>query len=85
MGVKLGQSLTDHSLLHLFPFIAFKQDTLWVDWFVGGGLVRVSILAQTSWPRKKLGRKGFIQLTLHIAVHPQRKSRLEIKQVRKQD
>jgi hypothetical protein len=27
-------------------------------------LVRVSILAQTSWPRNKLGRKGFIQLTL---------------------
>ena len=27
-------------------------------------LVRVSIPAQTSWPRSKLGRKGFIQLTL---------------------
>ena len=26
-------------------------------------LVRVSIPAQTSWPRSKLGRKGFIQLT----------------------
>jgi hypothetical protein len=27
-------------------------------------LVRVSIPAQTSWPRSKSGRKGFIQLTL---------------------
>ena len=27
-------------------------------------LVRVSIPAQTSWPRSKLGRKGFIELTL---------------------
>jgi hypothetical protein len=27
-------------------------------------LVRVSIPAQTSWPRSKLRRKGFIQLTL---------------------
>jgi hypothetical protein len=27
-------------------------------------LVRVSIPAQTSWPRSKLGRKGFIRLTL---------------------
>jgi hypothetical protein len=27
-------------------------------------LVRVSIPAQTSGPRSKLGRKGFIQLTL---------------------
>jgi hypothetical protein len=30
----------------------------------GGVLVRVSSPAQTSWPRSKLGRKGFIQLTL---------------------
>ena len=29
-----------------------------------GVLVRVSIPAQTSWPRSKLGRKGFIWLTL---------------------
>jgi hypothetical protein len=27
-------------------------------------LVRASIPAQTSWPRSKLGRKGFIRLTL---------------------
>ena len=27
-------------------------------------LVRVSIPAQTSWPRSELGRKGFIRLTL---------------------
>jgi hypothetical protein len=27
-------------------------------------LVRVSIPAQTSWPRSKLGRKGFIRLTI---------------------
>jgi len=29
-----------------------------------GVLIRVSIPAQTSWPRSKLGRKGCIQLTL---------------------
>ena len=34
-------------------------------------LVRVSIPAQTSWPRSKLGRKGFIQLTLpHCCSSP---------------
>jgi hypothetical protein len=33
--------------------------------------------------KKHLGRKGFIQLTL--AVHHQRKSGLELKQVRKQE
>jgi hypothetical protein len=49
-----------------------------------GVLVRVSILAQTSWPRSKLGRKGFIQLTLpHCCSSPK-----EIRtgtQVRKQE
>jgi hypothetical protein len=34
-------------------------------------LVRVSIPAQTWWPRSKLGRKGFIQLTLpHCCSSP---------------
>jgi len=34
-------------------------------------LVRVSIPAQTSGPRSKLGRKGFIQLTLpHYCSSP---------------
>jgi len=38
---------------------------------LGFGLVRVSIPAQTSWPRSKLGRKGFIQLTLpHCCSSP---------------
>ena len=32
--------------------------------YIGTVLVRVSIPAQTSWPRSKLGRKGFIHLTL---------------------
>jgi hypothetical protein len=37
----------------------------------GNVLVRVSISAQTSWPRHKLGRKGFIQLTLpHCCSSP---------------
>jgi hypothetical protein len=36
-------------------FIDYELDTV---------LVKVSIPAQTSWPRSKLGRKGFIQLTL---------------------
>jgi hypothetical protein len=36
-----------------------------------GVLVRVSIPAQTSWPRRKLGRKGFIQLRLtHCCSSP---------------
>jgi hypothetical protein len=46
-------------------------------------LVRVSIPAQTSWPRSKLGRKGFIRLTLPYCCSSPRKSGLELKQVRK--
>ena len=38
---------------------------------LGGVLVRVSIPAQTSWPRNKLGKKGFIHLTLpHCCSSP---------------
>ena len=48
-------------------------------------LVRVSIPAQTSWPRSKLGRKGFIWLTLPYYCSSPRKSGLELKQVRKQE
>jgi hypothetical protein len=48
-------------------------------------LVRVSIPAQTSWPWSKLGRKGFIQLTLPHCCSSPRKSGLELKQVRKQE
>jgi hypothetical protein len=48
-------------------------------------LVRVSIPAQTSRPRSKLGRKGFIWLTLPYCCSSPRKSGLEIKQVRKQE
>jgi hypothetical protein len=48
-------------------------------------LVGVSIPAQTSWPRSKLGRKGFIQLTLPYCCSSPRKSGLELKQVRKQE
>jgi hypothetical protein len=48
-------------------------------------LVRVSIPAQTSQPRSKLVRKGFIQLIIpHCCLSP-RKSGLELKQVRKQE
>jgi len=43
--------------------------TIWLD----PVLVRVSIPAQTSWPRSKLGRKGFIQLTLpHCCLSPKK-------------
>ena len=52
---------------------------------MGPVLIRVSIPAQTSWPRNKLGRKGFILLTLDTAVYHQRKSGLELKQVGKQE
>jgi hypothetical protein len=38
---------------------------------LGAVLDRVSIPAQTSWPRSKLWRKGFIQLTLpHCCSSP---------------
>jgi hypothetical protein len=50
-----------------------------------GVLVRVSIPVQTSWPRSKLGRKGFIQLTIPYCCLLPRKSGLELKQVRKQE
>jgi hypothetical protein len=42
------------------------------SWFqLGFVLVRVFIPAQTSWPRSKLGRKGFIRLTLpHCCSSP---------------
>jgi hypothetical protein len=46
-----------------------------------GVLVRVSILAQTSWPRSTWGGKGLFL----IVVHHQRKSGLELKQVREQE
>jgi hypothetical protein len=48
-------------------------------------LVRVSIPAQTSGPRSKLGRKGFIQLTLPHCCSSSRKSGLELKQGREQE
>jgi hypothetical protein len=52
---------------------------------LGGVLVRVSIPAQTSWPRNKLGKKGFIRLTLPYCCSSPRKSGLELKQVKKQE
>jgi hypothetical protein len=52
---------------------------------VVGVLVRVSIPAQTSRPRSKLGRKRFIQLTLPHCCSSPTKSGLELKQVRKQE
>jgi hypothetical protein len=48
-------------------------------------LVRVSIPAQTSWPRNKLGRKGFIRLILPYCCSSPRKSGLELKHVREQE
>jgi hypothetical protein len=63
--------------------------TPWLVCFnhLGSVIVRVSIPALTSRPRSKLGRKGFIQFSLHfqVAIHHQRKSGLELKQVRKQE
>jgi hypothetical protein len=47
--------------------------------------LRVSIPAQTSWPRSKLGRKGFIRLTLPCCWSSPKKSGLELKQVREQE
>jgi hypothetical protein len=48
-------------------------------------LVRVSIPAQTSWPRRGWGGKGLFSLHFHTAVHHQGISGLELKQVRKQE
>ena len=48
-------------------------------------LVRVSIPAQTSWPRSSWGGKGLFSLHFHTAVHYWRKSGLEPRQVRKQE
>jgi hypothetical protein len=56
-----------------------KNVSSWVGW-----CLRVSIPAQTSWPRSSWGGKGLLGLLFHIAVHHQRKSGLELKQVRKQ-
>ena len=43
-------------------------------------LARVSIPAQTSWPRSSWGGKGLFSLHFHIAVHHWKKSELELKQ-----
>jgi hypothetical protein len=48
-------------------------------------LVRVSIPAQTSLARNKLGRKGFILLTLPYCCSSPRKSGLKLKQGMKQE
>ena len=48
-------------------------------------LVRVSIPAQTSGPRRSWGGKGLFSLHFHIAVDHQRLSGLKLKQVRKQE
>ena len=58
------------------------------SWLLPGflaSLVRVSIPAQTSRLRSKLGRKGFIRLILPYCCSSPRKSGLELKQVRKQE
>ena len=48
-------------------------------------LLRVYISTQTSWPKANWGGKDLLSLHFHIAVHHQRKSGLELKQVRKQE
>jgi len=42
----------------------WRNESEKIKWYKIFVLVRVSIPAQTPWPRSKLGRKGFIQLTL---------------------
>jgi hypothetical protein len=51
----------------------------------GVALVRVSIPAQTSDQEASWGGKGLFSLHFHSAVHHQRKSGQELKQVRKQE
>jgi hypothetical protein len=48
-------------------------------------LVRASIPAQTSNQEASWGGKGLFSLHFHAAVHHQRKSGLELKQVREQE
>jgi hypothetical protein len=48
-------------------------------------LVRVSIPAQNHDQEASWGGKGLFSLNFHIAVYHQRKSGLELKQVRKQE
>jgi hypothetical protein len=49
-------------------------------------LVRVSILAQNIMTKKQVGEERvYSAYTFHIAIHHQRKSGLELKQVRKQE
>ena len=48
-------------------------------------LFMVSIPTQTSWPRSKLGRKGFIQLTFPYCCSSPKDTGLELKQVKKQE
>jgi hypothetical protein len=49
-------------------------------------LVRVSILAQNNMTKKQVGEERvYSAYTFHTAVHHQRKSGLELKQVRKQE
>jgi hypothetical protein len=49
------QSKVYTHFLDIFDYRKMKKESV---------LVRVSIPAQTSWARSKLGRKGFIRLTL---------------------
>ena len=70
-------------ILHIMHFVSFFVLGYFICLhFV---LVRVSIPAQTSGPRSKLGRKGFIWLTLPCCCSSPRKSGLELRQVRKQE
>jgi hypothetical protein len=57
--------LSNSFFIVLQPYQLLFTSTWWgrkID--LGFVLVRVSIPAQTSWPSSKLGRKGFIRLTL---------------------
>ena len=63
-----AQFFSTVSALLVLDSSLYRSDNKWTQWLQKQVrthvLVRVSISAQTSWPRSKLGRKGFIQLTL---------------------
>jgi hypothetical protein len=60
--------------------------SVWMGLLLVSVFVRVSTTGQNTMTKKQVGEeRGYSAYILHIAVHHQRKSGLELKQVRKQE